>query len=385
MSQTRHISALALLVALSLLLTSCSGGPTKGDLTVYVAVPLSGWQADGGQTVVGGARLAAEQLNKSGGLLGYKVNIVPVDDEADSDVAAEVAQSVAEAVRSGERVLGVIGHYNSGQAAVAMQTYKDLPLIVITPTASDPALTQSGFANFFRVNSTDAAQGPYDADYLVNVLGARRIAIVYAENDYGRGLRDQVVPALQHLGHAAVAVVGIEEAAATYVQALPSILEHTPAPDAVFLAGYETEGYVLVPELREAGFEGIIMCSDGCLPYDFVDVSGPAAEGVYVSAIAADSKSVADQAWTQAYRKLETRNPGTHSAVGYSALMVMAEGAKKAKSLDADAIAAALHEISVSTLVGTLRYDANGDLVEQRVFMFRVEDGDFVPVKDTRQ
>jgi branched-chain amino acid transport system substrate-binding protein len=383
MSQTRRFPALAVVLLLAMLLTSCTAKPTKGDLTVYVAVPLSGWQADGGQTVVGGARLAAEQLNKSGGLLGYRVNVVPIDDEADSDVAAQVAQTVAQAVESGAKVLGVIGHYNSGQSAVALQTYKDLPIIVITPTASDPSLTHSGYSNFFRVNATDAAQGPYDANYLVNVLGAKRVAVIYAQNDYGAALKEQVVAALDNLGAPAVAVVGIEEAAPTYKQIMPSLLEATP--DAVFLAGYETEGYVVVPELREAGYAGTIMCSDGCLPYDFIDVSGPAAEGVYVSAIAADSKAVADQAWTQAYRKLETRNPGTHSAVGYSALMVMAEGVKKAKSLDATAIEAALHQLDFTTLIGPVRYDTYGDLVEQRVFMFRVQAGDFTPVKEAGQ
>ena len=378
MSQTKRFPALAALVLLALLLTSCTAKPTKGDLTVYVAVPLSGWQADGGQTVVGGARLAAEELNKSGGLLGYRVNIVAVDDEADSDVAAQVAQTVAQAVQSGERVLGVIGHYNSGQSSAAMQTYQDLPIIVITPTSSDPSLTQSGYTNFFRVNSTDAAQGPYDADYMVNELEAKRVVVLYAQNDYGTALKEQMVAALDKLGAPAVAVIGIEEAASTYAPIMPDVL--AAQPDAVFLAGYETEGYVVVPELREAGYTGTILCSDGCLPYDFIDVSGSAAEGVYVSAIAADSKTVADQAWTQAYRKLEMRNPGTHSAVGYSAMMVMAEGVKKAGSLDATAIAAALHQIDMTTLIGSVQYDANGDLVDQRIFMFRVQDGDFVPV-----
>jgi len=343
MSPTKRFLVCAITLLVAVLGASCSAKPTKGDVNVYVAVPLTGWQADGGQTVVGGARLAAEELNKSGGLLGYRVNIVPVDDEADSDVAAQVAESVADAVRRGERVLGVIGHYNSGQSAAAMQIYKDLPIIVITPTSSDPSLTQSGYTNFFRVNSTDAAQGPYDANYLVNKLGARRVAVVYAQNDYGSALQQQVVAALAELGAPAVAVIGIEEAASSYAHILPELL--AAQPDAVFLAGYETEGYVFVPELREAGYTGTIMCSDGCLPYDFIDTSGAAAEGVYVSAIAADSKSVADQAWTQAYRKLEMRNPGTHSAVGYSAMMVLAEGVKKAKSLDASAVAAALHEL----------------------------------------
>ena len=143
--RTPHAIMTALLLSAMVILAACAAqGPNKGELIVYVAAPLSGWQADGGQTVLGGARLAAEQINARGGLLGYRVVIVPVDDEADSDVAVQVAEQVAEAVRHGERVLGVIGHYNSGQTGATLPIYKDLPIIVITPTASDPASPSRG-------------------------------------------------------------------------------------------------------------------------------------------------------------------------------------------------------------------------------------------------
>ncbi|MBM4430771.1 MAG: hypothetical protein FJ026_10565, partial [Chloroflexi bacterium] len=164
--------ATALLLAICLLvLTSCSSPQPKGEVFVYVAAPLSGWQADGGQTVVGGVRLMAERINKAGGLLGYQVKVVPLDDEADSDVAIQVAEEIRLAVESGQRVIGVVGHYNSGQSLAAMEIYKDLGLVVVTPTASDVSLTQKGYTNFFRVNATDASQAPVDAHFLVQTLG----------------------------------------------------------------------------------------------------------------------------------------------------------------------------------------------------------------------
>ena len=113
----------ATLVLLALALTACTaGGATKGEATVYVAGPLSGSQANTGQTIAGGVRLLAEQLNRSGGLVGYKVTVVTLDDEADSDVAAQIAEKVKEAVQRGDKVLGVIGHPNSGQTAAALLT-----------------------------------------------------------------------------------------------------------------------------------------------------------------------------------------------------------------------------------------------------------------------
>ena len=374
------VRVIAVVVLVSVLI-ACGARPTKGDLTVYVAAPLSGWQADGGQTVVGGARLAAEAINERGGLLGYRVNVVALDDEADSEVAVEVANEVAAAVQRGEPVLGVIGHYNSGQAAAALPIYKDLPIIVITPTASDPSLTAQGYGNFFRVNATDAAQGPHDARFLVNELGAQRIVVVHANNDYGRGLQQEIVRALADLGRPAVAVIEIEEAAVSYADVIPAIRDANP--DAIFLAGYETEGYVLLPELREAGIDVTFMASDGCFLYEFIDGSGPAAEGAYVSAITPDPKVVADAQWWREYQEIESRNPGTYSIAGYSAMTVLAEGVKRAGSLDTAAISRALKQGELTTLVGKITYDERGDLENQQIYIFQVRDGEFVQWTDS--
>lgn len=375
----RHIGIGLAAILVAALFVGCGAvRPTKGEIKVFVAAPLSGWQADGGQTVLGGARLAAEQINARGGLLGYRVVIVPVDDEADSDVAVEVAGQIAAAVQRGERVLGVIGHYNSGQTGATLPIYKDLPIVVITPTASDPALTAQGAKNFFRVNATDAAQGPVDAEFLVKTLGARRIVLVYAENQYGRGLRDEMIKALQALGQPPVEVIGIQEAAETHAAILPRIA--AAQPDAIFLAGYETEGYVLLPELREAGITATFMASDGCFLYDFIDGSGVWAEGAYVSGITPDPKAVTDAAWWKEYQKLENRNPGTYSIAGFSAMMVLAEGVKRARALQADAIIQALRQVDLQTPAGRIRFDEKGDLLEQRVYIFQVRDGDFVQV-----
>jgi branched-chain amino acid transport system substrate-binding protein len=359
---------------------SCKTPPQpKGEVIVYVAAPLSGWQADGGQTVVGGVRLMAERINSSGGLLGYKVKVVAVDDEADSEVAVQVAEQIRAAVQQGERIVGIVGHYNSGQTLAAMEIYKDLPLVVVTPTASDVSLTRKGYTNFFRVNATDAAQGPADARFLVEKLGARHIAVVHADNEYGRGLRDEIVAALKGWGVEPAAVIEIPEAAPTQMKAVEQI--KALQPDAIFLAGYETEGYVLLPELREAGVTVPFMASDGCFLYEFIDGAGPAAEGAYISGITPDPKLVADKKWWTEYQELEARNPGTYSIPGYSAMEVISEGVKKAGSFEGSKVAEAIRSLDFQSLVGHIRYDAAGDLTEQRIYIFQVKNGDFVQIQ----
>lgn len=368
------------LIGLALVMStvlSCSPR-LQGEVIVYVAAPLSGWQAEGGQTVVGGVRLMAERLNRSGGLLGRRVRVVELDDEADSEVAARIASEVAAAVGR-EPVLGVIGHYNSDQTAAAMEVYKDLPIVVITPTATDVSLTGRGYRNFFRVNATDAAQAPAAADFLVHELGARRIAVVYANNGYGRGLRQEMRAALKALGLEPAAEIEIEEAASTQKGAVDQLVALNP--DAVFLAGYETEGYVLLPELREAGSKVPFMASDGCFLYEFIDGSGPAAEGVYVSGVTPDSAAVVDEKWWKEYQELEARNPGTYSVAGYTAMSVLAEGARRARSLEGPKVADAIRTLSFTSLLGPIAYDEKGDLRQQTIYIFQVQNGRFVQIR----
>ncbi len=369
---------LILLFALVALTACSSGGPTKGQVLVYVVVPLSGWQANSGQTVVGGVRTMADQINKQGGLLGYQVNVVALDDQADSDVAAEKAQEVADAIKQGKQVIGVIGHLNSGQTDAAMKVYKDLPLVVITPTASEVSLTKQGYRNFFRVNATDAAQAPALAKFIVEQLGGKHIVVVHADNEYGNGLRDQMTNALKALGQTPAAVVKIPEAQDTYARFIPTI--KNAQPDVVFLAGYETEGYVLLPELRDAGITASFICSDGCFNSTYVDEAAPASEGTFVGAITPDPKIAGDKKWWQDYQQVESRNPDTYSIPGYSAMAVLSAAVQKASSFDVTRVEDALHQLDLNTLVGHVNYDSAGDLKEQRVYVFQVKEGAFVQV-----
>ena len=379
MKRGKRVLTISVVILSLLALAGCGTAPKlKGEVVVYVAAPLSGWQADGGQTVLGGVRLMAERINAAGGLLGYRVNVVALDDEADSDVAVQVAQEIQKAVQAGTKVVGVVGHYNSGQALAAMDIYKDLPFVVVTPTASDVSLTRKGYTNFFRVNATDAAQAPVDAKFLVQKLGAKRIALVHANNEYGRGLRREMLTALKGLGLEPVVTIEIPEGATTQAKAVQQI--KAAQPDAIFLAGYETEGYVLLPELREAGVQAVFMASDGCFLYEFIDGSGPAAEGVYVSGITPDPKGAVDSKWWAEYQKLETRNPGTYSIAGYSAMAVISEGIKKAGSFDAAKVANSIRSLDFQSLVGHISYDTAGDLREQKIYVFQVKSGDFSQV-----
>ncbi len=368
---------LMVVLLIALMLAGCTQQP-KGEVTVYVAAPLTGFQANGGQTVLGGVKLAAARLNQQGGLLGYTVKIVPVDDESDSDVAVEAASQIGEAVARGERVLGVIGNYNSGQTLAAMEVYGNLPIIVVTPTASETSISQRGYTNFFRVNANDAMQAQVDAGFLVNTLGAKRVAVLHNDTEYGVGLGREISAALASLGAEVVLTRQVAEGQERYEAEASAVQQANP--DAIFYAGYEIEAPYLRAALVQAGVTQPMLASDGAFLSATIDEAAGAAEGMYVSAFAPSPSAVADSQWIKEYQAIDFRNPDTYSVNGYSALMVLAEGVKKANSLDASKIAAALHGSSVNSLLGELRYDSQGDLADPTVYIFQVKDNAFVQV-----
>ncbi len=373
-------SIIPLLVALMIVVSGCTAGPaTRGEVIVYVAGPLSGFQANTGQTVAGGVRLMAEQINRSGGLLGYKVKVIALDDEADSEVAVSVAEQIKAAVQRGDRVIGVIGHPNSGQTDAAMAIYKDLPLVVITPTASEVSLTQRGFRNFFRVNAANDVQAQVGAEYLVNKLGAKKIAVLYNDDPYGIDLGKLFAVELQRLGAQTPLSLQVKVEQNRFRSEVERI--KAAGVDAIYYAGYEVECPYLRADLRDARLDRLtFMASDGCFLAATIDNSDGAAEGMYVTGFAPSPKSAVDQAWVQAYQAVEYRNPDTYSINGYSAMQVLVEGIKKAGALDATRIADAIRKLELTTPLGKVQFRENGDLAAPRIYIFQVQNGEFVQV-----
>ena len=359
-------------------LVACGTPQPKGEVLVYVAVPLSGFQANGGQTVLGGANLKARQINQAGGVAGYTIKVVGMDDESDSDVAVEVANQIKFDLAEGKKIVAVIGHYNSGQTLAAMEIYQDLSILVITPTASEVSITQKGYPNFFRVNANDITQGRIDAEFLVKELNAKKTAVVHNDTEYGIGLKDQIVKALKDLGAEVVLTIQVKEGQETYSNEVKRIKE--AAPDAIFYAGYEIEAPYLRADLIAEGVNIPMLGSDGTFLSATIDEAGGTAEGMYLSAFAPSPKTVVDSQWVKEYQAVEYRNPDTYSINGYAAMDVVAQAIKKANSTDPDKILQAARQLDFDSVMGRMAFDEHGDLQQQRIFIFRVVDSEFEQV-----
>ncbi len=355
------------------------GGPS-GEVYLYVAVPLTGDMASRGQEIAGGARLRADEVNRQGGVLGKKVVVRTVDDGGDEDMAVEAAKEVAAAVKKGEPILGVVGHYNSGATGPALdQVYKDLDIVVITPGSSNPTLTQKGYQRFFRVVSTDDIQGPVNARKAL-ALGWKRIAVMHTDNLYARGLAAAFTEELQKQGNPPIIDVEMKyNNLGLFLRELPGHIERTQAqkPDGIFFAGDYPEGIPLVDALRSSGYTGGFMTGDSVMEYEFIDALGSKAEGTIISNIFPEMKAVATDAWANAYRALEKRGPGMDSVTGYSAAHVLLEGVKQANSTQGGAVANALRKVQVKTLIGDWASDDKGDMRDRRIYIFQVKKGAF--------
>jgi branched-chain amino acid transport system substrate-binding protein len=153
------------------------------------------------------------------------------------------------------------------------------------------------------------------------------------------------------------------------------------SPDAVFYGGYEVEAPYLRAQLVEAGVDVPFLASDGAFLSSTIDEAGVAAEGVYVSAFAPSPDAVVDDAWIRDYQAVEYRNPDTYSINGYSAMAVLVAGAVEADSFDAVQVADAIRGLDgIETPMGTIRYNQNGDRQQQNIYIFQVQDADWVQI-----
>lgn len=380
----RKISMVAaILISVVFLLSACGGNgsaePSGGDAIVYVAMPVSGFQANGGQTVLGGVRLATEEINRSGGLLGYRLVVRSLDDESDSEVAVANVEEVRQALNRGERVVGIIGHLNSGQTSATLPLYEEMGVLLITPTASEQSLTQRGYTRFFRVNANDGVQAAVDARFLVEQMNAQNVAVIHNDTEYGRGLAASLVENLQRLGASEALRVEVAEGQSDYTDLLPQLQNATA--DALFYAGYEIEAPYLRASLVDAGIDLPMLASDGAFLAATIDEAAGTAEGMYVSAFAPSPQNAADARWIEAYQAVEYRDPDTYSINGYVAMQVLAAAARQANSLQGDDIAQTMRENEIETLLGPLRFDANGDLVDPQIWIYRVEGNEFLQVE----
>ena len=225
------------------------------DIKIGIGGPLTTTSAGFGVEMKQAVELAVDERNDAGGVAGAKVVAIAVDDKAD----AETGKAVAKTFCDDPAILGVVGHVNSGVAIATGKIYADCGLPVITPMASNPQVTESGFATVFRLTNRDDRKGPGLAHYLIQKMGKRRALVVDDGTPYGVGLADQFIAGFSREGTvvARKSVKVGDRDFADFVKSWPRDF------DVLFFAGIR-EGALILREMRAQGLTQLFTCGDGC-------------------------------------------------------------------------------------------------------------------------
>jgi branched-chain amino acid transport system substrate-binding protein len=361
-------SILLLTLALALIAVAGCGGGSSGDSTaaastpfkVGVAGPMTGDYATYGKSHKEGAEIAMDELNAAGGVNGGKVSLAIGDDLGDPKQAVLVAQKY---IDDSELVV-VDGHQFSGATIAAGAKYETAGLPMISPSATNPDISDLG-AYIWRICMTDAVQGKGLADYSVSTLGKQKIAIMYDNSDYGRGLADAYDAAVKAAGGS---IVGKEQYATGDTDFKAQLTKLKGAgPDLLFLSGYYPEGSKIAQQARELGMDVQMLGSDGYASDELPKLGGAAVDGMLVSTFFDYTKNeAAVKKFVDAYKaKYGGGNPDWFAANSYDVIMLAAQAAKNAGKNDRTAINDALGTIGTyQGIAGPVTFDENGDVIK---------------------
>lgn len=348
----------------------------KEPIKLGVAGPHSGDLASYGIPATKAAKFVADEINASGGILGRQVELIIEDDVCKPEVATNIA---AKLVSDGVHV--VLGHICSGATKAALGTYKAANIIVMSPSATNPDLTQSGdYPNFDRTIASDDMQAKLGVSFATGQLGAKKLAVLHDKGDYGKGYAEFAKKYLEEMPGAEVVLYeGITPGAVDYSAIVMKIKQS--GAEAVLYGGYHPEASKIVTQMRKKQIEIPFVSDDGVKDDTFIKVAKEYAEGVYASGPMDTSDLPLHQTAVKKHQDAFGEDPGAFYKEAYAATIALLNAIEKAGSTDYAAVEKALRSEWVETPVGKISFDERGDAKGVGFSMYQVKDGSYVEVK----
>lgn len=345
--------------------------PPEIVVRIGSVAPLTGPQAHLGKDNDNGARLAVEEMNAKGVMIGgakAKFQLVSEDDQADPKTGTIVAQKLVDA-----KVAGVIGHLNSGTTIPASRIYHDAGIPQISPSATNPKYTEQGYKGAFRVMANDVQQGKVLGEYAVAKLGAKKIAIIDDRTAYGQGLADEFEKAAKAAGAAVVGREYTNDKAIDFRAILTNV--KAKKPDLVFYGGMDAQAGPMVAQMKTLAVKAKFLAGDGAQSPEFIKLAGPAAEGVLASSPGVPlDKMPGGKGFTERY----TAKYGQiqiYAPFAYDAAMTLVEAMRKANSTEPAKYLPELARMSRQGVTGPIAFDAKGDLKNGPITLYVVKGG----------
>src|SRR5690242_6130698 len=327
----RKISSFALALGVSV----AFAGYANAQIKMGVAGPITGPNAAFGAHLKNGSQQAVDDINAAGGIQGQKITLQFGDDVSDPKQGVSVANKFA-----GDGVKFVVGHFNSGVTMPSSQVYQENGMLEITPSATNPQITERGMWNVFRTCGRDDQQGAVAAAYILKHFKGKKIAITHDKTTYGKGLADETKKALNKGGMKEVLYEGINIGEKDY-SALVSKIKQSGA-DLVYWGGLHTEGGLIVRQMRDQGIKSPLMGGDGITTDEFASVGGPGVEGTLMTYGPDARNNPAAKAVVEKFRANKFE-PEAYTLYSYAAVQIMAQAAAAAKSVDPKKVAEKMH------------------------------------------
>lgn len=357
----------------SAVLSLCvTGVHAEQIVRIGFVAPLTGGSARAGKDQENGARLAVDEINAKGLVVGgnrYKLELEAQDDAGDPRTATQVAQKLVD-----DHVVAVVGHLNSGTSIPASKIYSDAGIVQISPSATAPLYTQQGFKTTYRVVATDAQQGPALARYAANVMKAKRVAVIDDTTAYGQGLADEFTKEAKALGMTVLSRDATSTTALDFRGLLTKLKGEQP--DVMMYGGMD---FTVGPFAKQAASLNIpakVLAGDGVCGEDLSRVAGSATDHIVCSEAGAGlEKMPGGAAFSQRFEQRFHNPVQIYAPYAYDAIYVIVDAMKRSGSTDAARVLAAMPSTNFNGVIGNVQFDVRGDLKNGVISIYQYRGG----------
>ncbi|AYD64722.1 branched-chain amino acid ABC transporter substrate-binding protein [Achromobacter sp. LC458] len=326
-------------------------GPTTGAVTQY------------GDMVREGVDTAIERINAAGGVNGKKLEAVVIDDGCEPKQGPVAANRVVNS-----KIGFVVGHVCSGATIAAADIYNNEGVVMVTPSATAPAVTDGKNYEFiFRTIGRDDQQGPAAAKFVLEKIKPKKAAVLHDKQSYGQGIATAVKNDLEKGGVPVAIFEGVNAGDSDYSAVITKL--KAQGVDFVYYGGYHPEMGLLLRQAAEQGVKAKWMGPEGAGNPDINAIAGDAVEGMLLTLPADFTQNAANADIVKAFEAKKRNAGGAFQMTAYTATQVIADGIKGAGSDDPTKVAKYLHANSFDTPIGKVSWNKQGDLTN---FQFEV-------------
>jgi branched-chain amino acid transport system substrate-binding protein len=366
------------LIALAIMGFAVPPALAQSPIKVGTIFPLSGGAGPNGQAVTNAIKIAADLINKKGGVLGRQLVVVSKDDESTPAVGVSRANELI-----AEKVDVIIEGWNSPVTLAEQPVIARANILDITAVSkADPILSGDGNPYAVRINSSNALDAAALARYVVTTAGAKRIGFLTQNDAYGNGAQAVLEQEMAKLGksHEVVVTEKFPFKQTDFRVQLANVKQARP-DFVIAINASESSGMpALIQQYRQAGIEAKLVCAVGTILPTVFKVAGEAVNGVvsadiYFPDLEPFTKIPENLAFVEAYRKAHGELPDKGAALGAASLQVWARAVETTKSLDRKTVAEAIRGKTIKgTLLGDVTFAPNGQMQSHHT-LFRVVDG----------